>query len=205
MRPGIEELLRETLTTMRHARVFISTREKMHPTGIDLYDQLLSKIDSALKPNHLPDLPQTAPRTPAVQERLAPPGSPERTAELQYEAGMYESLYLVWKERAERAEAQVERWKALADDVPALVPDGSPIHPDPVLRDYFTALKAWIEQRDALKHSSTEYQPEPAGFCPCCNGIATKYPDGRRTCVRCEWEEAATTNSPQVLQPEDRK
>lgn len=47
-------------------------------------------------------------RTPAVQERLAPPGSPERTAELQYEAGMYESLYLAWKERAERAEAQVE-------------------------------------------------------------------------------------------------
>lgn len=44
--------------------------------------------------------------------------------------------------------------------------------------------------------TSTVYQPEPAGFCPCCNGIATKYPDGRRTCVRCEWEEAATTNSP---------
>jgi hypothetical protein len=51
---------------------------------------------------------QSAFRSPAVQERLASPGSPERTAELQYEAGMYESLYLAWKERAEQAEAQVE-------------------------------------------------------------------------------------------------
>jgi hypothetical protein len=54
---------------------------------------------------------QSAFRSPAVQERLASPGSPERTAELQYEAGMYESLYLAWKERAERAEAQVENMR----------------------------------------------------------------------------------------------
>jgi hypothetical protein len=54
--------------------------------------------------------------TPAVQERLASPGSPERAAELQYEAGMYESLYLAWKERAERAEAQVENVRAKTID-----------------------------------------------------------------------------------------
>jgi hypothetical protein len=60
-------------------------------------------------------------RSPAAQERLASPGSPERTAELQYEAGMYESLYLAWKERAEQAEAQVEgeKWQDATESKPA--------------------------------------------------------------------------------------
>lgn len=39
-----KELLREVAVTMRHARTFITSREKMHPTGIDLYDQLLAEI-----------------------------------------------------------------------------------------------------------------------------------------------------------------
>jgi hypothetical protein len=62
-------------------------------------------------PDRIVEALYSEPRTPAVQERLASPGSPERTAELQYEAGMYESLYLAWKERAERAEAQVENMR----------------------------------------------------------------------------------------------
>jgi len=39
-----ENLLAEIIVTMRHARVFISSREKMHPTGIQLYDELLEKL-----------------------------------------------------------------------------------------------------------------------------------------------------------------
>lgn len=39
-----KELLREVAVTMRHARTFITSREKMHPTGVELYDQLLDEI-----------------------------------------------------------------------------------------------------------------------------------------------------------------
>lgn len=41
-------LLRDALTTLNHARVFITTREKMHPTGISLYDELVRQIEQAL-------------------------------------------------------------------------------------------------------------------------------------------------------------
>ena len=41
-------LLREALTTLNHARVFISTREKMHPVGVGIYDDLVEQIDAAL-------------------------------------------------------------------------------------------------------------------------------------------------------------
>lgn len=41
-RPEIQELV----TTMRHARTFITSREKMHPTGVSLYDELLSKLEA---------------------------------------------------------------------------------------------------------------------------------------------------------------
>lgn len=41
-------LLHEALVTLNHARVFISSREKMHPTGISLYDELIEKIERAL-------------------------------------------------------------------------------------------------------------------------------------------------------------
>jgi hypothetical protein len=39
-----ENLLQEIIVTMRHARVFITSREKMHPTGIQQYDELLEKL-----------------------------------------------------------------------------------------------------------------------------------------------------------------
>jgi hypothetical protein len=42
------DLLREALVTLRHARVFIGSRERMHPTGISLYDDLVGQIEKAL-------------------------------------------------------------------------------------------------------------------------------------------------------------
>lgn len=39
-----DDILKEVIETMRHARVFIISREKMHPTGIQLYDELLAKL-----------------------------------------------------------------------------------------------------------------------------------------------------------------
>jgi hypothetical protein len=39
-----EALLDDVIVTMRHARIFITSREKMHPTGIELYDELLEKL-----------------------------------------------------------------------------------------------------------------------------------------------------------------
>jgi hypothetical protein len=38
-------LLLEALAELNHARVFISSREKMHPVGIGLYDDLIERID----------------------------------------------------------------------------------------------------------------------------------------------------------------
>lgn len=38
--------LQDVIVTMRHARVFITSREKMHPTGIQLYDELLAKLEA---------------------------------------------------------------------------------------------------------------------------------------------------------------
>jgi hypothetical protein len=37
----VDNIMQEILVTMRHARIFIASREKMHPTGIQLYDELL--------------------------------------------------------------------------------------------------------------------------------------------------------------------
>jgi hypothetical protein len=45
--PATSFSLKEIIETMRHARVFIVTREKMHPTGVDLYDELVAKLDAA--------------------------------------------------------------------------------------------------------------------------------------------------------------
>lgn len=39
------ELMNDIITTMRHARVFIVSRHKMHPTGVQLYDELLEKLE----------------------------------------------------------------------------------------------------------------------------------------------------------------
>ena len=39
-----DNTLEEIIVTMRHARIFITSREKMHPTGVQLYDELLEKL-----------------------------------------------------------------------------------------------------------------------------------------------------------------
>lgn len=41
-------LLAEVELELRHSRVFIGSREKMHPTGIELYEQLHAKVNAAL-------------------------------------------------------------------------------------------------------------------------------------------------------------
>jgi hypothetical protein len=51
-----KDLLLECLVTLRHARVFIRSREKMHPTGQELYDGLVRDIEAALK-SPGPELP----------------------------------------------------------------------------------------------------------------------------------------------------
>jgi hypothetical protein len=43
------DLLLECLVTLRHARVFIGSRERMHPTGIELYEKLTADVETALK------------------------------------------------------------------------------------------------------------------------------------------------------------
>lgn len=54
-----QDLLLESLVTLRHARVFISSREKMHATGIELYDQLVKDLEEALKAPG-PEIPDSA-------------------------------------------------------------------------------------------------------------------------------------------------
>lgn len=44
----MRHLLSEVITTMEHAQTFIRTREKMHPTGIDLYCDLINRIQAVL-------------------------------------------------------------------------------------------------------------------------------------------------------------
>lgn len=38
-------LIDEIWHTMKHARVFIDSKQKMHSDGINLYDELLKKLD----------------------------------------------------------------------------------------------------------------------------------------------------------------
>ena len=49
MTPEDRELLSECLVTLRHADVFICSREKMHPDGRDLYRELVRKLAARLK------------------------------------------------------------------------------------------------------------------------------------------------------------
>lgn len=44
-----KNVLLECLVTLRHARTFVTSREKMHPTGVELYDQLIVDVEGALK------------------------------------------------------------------------------------------------------------------------------------------------------------
>jgi DNA-directed RNA polymerase subunit M/transcription elongation factor TFIIS len=39
------KLLNEVIVTMRHARTFVASREKMNPAGVELYDELLARLD----------------------------------------------------------------------------------------------------------------------------------------------------------------
>lgn len=57
------------------------------------------------------------------------------------------------------------------------------------------------KQIASLAIPSTVRTPEPRGFCPCCNNFTTRYPDGRQTCVRCEWEENAPSHPSTEGQP----
>lgn len=59
-----KDTLLECLVTLRHARTFITSREKMHPTGIDLYDKLLIDVENALK---APE-PASTQETPVVYD-----------------------------------------------------------------------------------------------------------------------------------------
>lgn len=43
-----KDILLECLVTLRHARTFVTSREKMHPTGIKLYDDLIIEVTDAL-------------------------------------------------------------------------------------------------------------------------------------------------------------
>ena len=40
----------EIVTTLRHARTFIVSREKMHPDGVKLYDELLAHLSNCEQP-----------------------------------------------------------------------------------------------------------------------------------------------------------
>jgi hypothetical protein len=37
-----QSVINNIISTLKHARIFISSREKMHPDGIKLYDELLN-------------------------------------------------------------------------------------------------------------------------------------------------------------------
>lgn len=47
-------LIGEAITTMLHAETFIRTREKMHPTGIDLWCELVNRLQECLDDQHEP-------------------------------------------------------------------------------------------------------------------------------------------------------
>lgn len=45
----LREILEDARVTIKHARVFIQSREKMHPDGQILYDECLASVTAALK------------------------------------------------------------------------------------------------------------------------------------------------------------
>ena len=46
---SLKEDLKEVKVTMNHARVFITSRQKMHPTGVGLWDEQVEEINKLLK------------------------------------------------------------------------------------------------------------------------------------------------------------
>ena len=63
-----EELLREIADELAHVRVFVSSREKIHPDGLKLFDELRVKIDACLA---APSGWVSVPREPDVKMRAA--------------------------------------------------------------------------------------------------------------------------------------
>lgn len=43
-------VLTEALVEMKHAAIFIRSREKMHPIGVKQFDQVVEQIEAALAP-----------------------------------------------------------------------------------------------------------------------------------------------------------
>ena len=39
----------EIISTLKHARTFITSREKMNPTGVKLYDELIKNLKAELE------------------------------------------------------------------------------------------------------------------------------------------------------------
>jgi hypothetical protein len=42
-------LLDELLVTLKHARTFITSRQKMHPDGVELYDDLILTLEQTIE------------------------------------------------------------------------------------------------------------------------------------------------------------
>ena len=49
-------ILQECRVTLAHAAVFIRTREKMHPVGIEQYDELLVRLQRLIKETVQPEI-----------------------------------------------------------------------------------------------------------------------------------------------------
>jgi hypothetical protein len=49
-RAEIKDKIKETITTLKHAKVFISSCEKMNPTGITLYNENIKSLEKFFNP-----------------------------------------------------------------------------------------------------------------------------------------------------------
>jgi hypothetical protein len=58
------------LQTMKHARVFITSKQKMHPTGINLYDELVADIEKEYKRSKMIDEFKRAAEARAEQKMI---------------------------------------------------------------------------------------------------------------------------------------
>jgi len=45
----VADLARRVLITLKHARIFITTREKMHEAGVHLYDKDIAELEGIAK------------------------------------------------------------------------------------------------------------------------------------------------------------
>ena len=63
------DLLQETLTTLRHARTFITSRERMHADGVKLYDELYAALSARRPAGEWDFVPIKGPAVDAVERR----------------------------------------------------------------------------------------------------------------------------------------